>query len=94
MAKYDILDKFVDMAGKWRLIVENTNTNDLINLKFDHDPKKSEIKASIDPVNDRRETRQEIKEEIDNLKNKRKELADMIDYLQWTIDNSINTQRW
>jgi hypothetical protein len=52
MAKYDVLDKFIDSAGKYRLLVENLSLEDLLNLKFDHDPSNEEIVQTIDEYND------------------------------------------
>jgi uncharacterized coiled-coil DUF342 family protein len=87
MAKYDILNQFVDMAGKYRVIVENENTNDVFRFKFDHDPTNKEIREQIKMIDDRRASKADEREEIQRLKDKKEEINLRIDELQAIIDS-------
>jgi len=49
MAKYDVINQFIDNAGKYRLIVEAASV-ELINLNPESAPSIEEIKAEIDKL--------------------------------------------
>jgi hypothetical protein len=51
MAKYDILNIFTDVAGKYRVLVENSSENDNVNFKFNSEPSEDQIKTALDDFN-------------------------------------------